>query len=174
MRCTPCRRGLAAALAALALTAASATPSPDEMRATQIIGMEAENRAGEALGEVEDLVIDRDSGRVAYAALARGGFLGVGGKRFAYPVRALEAGRERGTLVLEADGAPVRIGEAPLDDALVRASDLIARKTYSATGEDLGRLEDLVVGLREGRVRRALVDGHDGALVLPMKELDLS
>jgi sporulation protein YlmC with PRC-barrel domain len=41
--------------------------------------------AGKFLGEIEELVLDIRSGRIAYALLAVGGFLGVGQKMFAIP-----------------------------------------------------------------------------------------
>ena len=41
--------------------------------------------AGKFLGEIEELVLDIPSGRVAYALVAVGGFLGMGRKLFAIP-----------------------------------------------------------------------------------------
>jgi sporulation protein YlmC with PRC-barrel domain len=58
-------------------------------RAHNIIGMEVRNRNDEKLGEVKDLVLDLQSGKVSYAALAVGGFLGVGEKLIAIPTGAL-------------------------------------------------------------------------------------
>jgi sporulation protein YlmC with PRC-barrel domain len=43
------------------------------------------NGKGERLGKIEDLVIDLNSGRIAYAVLSFGGFLGFGNKQFAIP-----------------------------------------------------------------------------------------
>lgn len=43
--------------------------------------------AGKFLGEIEELVLDIHSGRVAYALMAVGGFLGMGRKLFARPRR---------------------------------------------------------------------------------------
>ena len=40
-------------------------------------------------GEIEDLMIDLNNGRVAYAALSLGGFLGMSDKLFAVPWQAL-------------------------------------------------------------------------------------
>jgi sporulation protein YlmC with PRC-barrel domain len=53
-------------------------------RASQLEKMNVRNRAGEKIGAIEDLVITAD-GRVAYAALGFGGFLGMGEKLFAVP-----------------------------------------------------------------------------------------
>src|ERR1700750_1317898 len=44
-----------------------------------------ENARGDSLGHIDDIMIDKVSGRVAYAILQYGSFLGMGGKRFALP-----------------------------------------------------------------------------------------
>ena len=48
------------------------------------------NKSGEDLGNIEDLMIDLQNDRIAYAVLSFGGFLGMGHKLFAVPWRALE------------------------------------------------------------------------------------
>jgi sporulation protein YlmC with PRC-barrel domain len=55
-----------------------------------LTGDEVVNRAGESLGKIEDLMLDLDRGRVAYAVLSFGGFLNMGNKLFAVPWDALE------------------------------------------------------------------------------------
>src|SRR5687767_11251500 len=42
------------------------------IRASQLIGMNIENPQGESVGEVNDLVIDGNNGRVRYAAVTYG------------------------------------------------------------------------------------------------------
>ena len=59
-------------------------------RASKINGMKVKNASGTELGSVNDLVIDMDSGKVRYAALSYGGFLGLGDKLFAVPWSAFE------------------------------------------------------------------------------------
>jgi len=58
------------------------------VRASQLIGANIQNDAGESVGEINDLVIDGNSGRVRYAAVTYGGFLGMGSKLFAVPFEA--------------------------------------------------------------------------------------
>jgi hypothetical protein len=53
-------------------------PSVMSYRASELIGMTVYNTADEELGQIEDLVMDVDGGRVRYAALSFGGFLGIG------------------------------------------------------------------------------------------------
>jgi sporulation protein YlmC with PRC-barrel domain len=53
--------------------------------ASKVNGTKLFNRKGERAGEVEDIMIDKVSGHVAYAVAAFGGFLGLGEKRRAIP-----------------------------------------------------------------------------------------
>src|SRR5262249_35619316 len=54
-------------------------------RCTKMIGMNVKNAKGEKIGEVDDLVVDKGEGVVAYGVLSFGGFLGIGEKLFAIP-----------------------------------------------------------------------------------------
>ena len=54
-----------------------------------VIGSNVINQNNEDLGKTEDIVIDADAGRIAYAVLSFGGFLGMGDKYFAIPWEAL-------------------------------------------------------------------------------------
>ena len=59
------------------------------LTARTINGDKVINTAKEHLGKIEDLMIDLENGRVAYAVLSFGGFLGLGNKLFAVPWEAL-------------------------------------------------------------------------------------
>lgn len=58
-------------------------------RASDLIGKSVMNPQGERLGAVQDLAIDAERQRVAYAVLSFGGFMGVGEKWFAIPTASL-------------------------------------------------------------------------------------
>ncbi len=60
------------------------------LSASTLTGNEVVNPAGENLGEVKDVMIDVESGKVTYAVLEFGGFLGLGSKLFAVPINAME------------------------------------------------------------------------------------
>ena len=62
---------------------------PKIMAADTLEGDDIVNTAGDKLGELEHIMIDVPSGRVAYAVLSFGGFLGLGDKLFAIPWLAL-------------------------------------------------------------------------------------
>ena len=72
-------------------------------RASKIMDLKVENTAGENLGEVEDLAIEGEHGRVLYAVLSYGGVLGVGEKLFAVPIEAFEVKNDGKGLVLDVD-----------------------------------------------------------------------
>ena len=63
--------------------------NPDFLSAESLMDDKVINREGEDLGEFEDLMIDLAEGKIAYAALSFGGFLGMGDKFFAIPWKAL-------------------------------------------------------------------------------------
>lgn len=57
--------------------------------AAKVQGTSVRNSADESLGKIEDVVIDKQSGRIVYAVLSFGGFLGLGERHFAIPWEAL-------------------------------------------------------------------------------------
>ena len=59
------------------------------------------NGKNEDIGTIEDFMIDLGSGRVNYAVLSFGGFLGMGDKLFAIPFQALKVDTENERFVLD-------------------------------------------------------------------------
>ena len=51
----------------------------------EVIGVKVKNHADETLGEICEIMLDKNTGQVAYAVLESGSFLGLGGKLFALP-----------------------------------------------------------------------------------------
>ena len=51
----------------------------------ELVGSNVRNLQGEELGEIEDIVVDVESGRILYAIMDFGGFLGIGEKSFPVP-----------------------------------------------------------------------------------------
>lgn len=69
--------------------------------ADTIKGTSVVNAAGKDLGNIEDVVLDLGSGRVAYAVLSFGGVLGLGDKYFAVPWDALAMDTREDQLILD-------------------------------------------------------------------------
>jgi hypothetical protein len=63
------------------------------LSASTLSGDSVKNLADEDLGKIKELMIDIPSGRVAYAVLSFGGFLGMGDKLFAGAVGRTDPGR---------------------------------------------------------------------------------
>jgi hypothetical protein len=74
---------------------------PRVLSASTLCGDAVTNAVGEDLGRIEELMIDLSSGRVAYAVLSFGGFLGIGDKLFAVPFGALRLDTGRKCFVLD-------------------------------------------------------------------------
>jgi sporulation protein YlmC with PRC-barrel domain len=71
--------------------------------AATLTGDHVRNSAGDDLGKIEEIMIDVPSGRVAYAVLSFGGFLGIGVKLFAVPWRALTLNESRHEFILNVE-----------------------------------------------------------------------
>jgi sporulation protein YlmC with PRC-barrel domain len=64
-------------------------PGPAFMSASSLLGNDVYNLQDEDLGDVKEFMLDMRTGKVAYAVLSFGGFLGMGEKLFAVPWAAL-------------------------------------------------------------------------------------
>lgn len=61
------------------------------------------NPAGETIADVKDLMIDLETGRVAYLVVSYGGFLGMGDKLFAIPWSAVRVDQHDQAVVIDLD-----------------------------------------------------------------------
>lgn len=73
------------------------------LSASTITGDTVKNANGDDLGNIEEIVIDLDSGRVAYTVLAAGGFLGLGEKFFAIPWDMITVDTDNHEVILDVD-----------------------------------------------------------------------
>ena len=64
-------------------------PGPALMGAGTLTGNDVFNKAGDDLGDIKEFMLDMRTGRVSYAVLSFGGFLGMGDRLFAVPFDAL-------------------------------------------------------------------------------------
>jgi len=62
--------------------------------ADKVNGTTVYNPNGEKLGEIEDIMIDKASGRAIYAIMSFGGFLGIGEKHHPIPWSTLKYDRQ--------------------------------------------------------------------------------
>jgi sporulation protein YlmC with PRC-barrel domain len=86
-------------------------PGPEIMAASTLEGDKVVNSRGEALGKIEEIMIDVERGTVAYAVMSCGGMMGLGDKLFAIPWEAFTLDANNHCFILEADKA--RFENAP-------------------------------------------------------------
>jgi sporulation protein YlmC with PRC-barrel domain len=80
--------------------------------ADKVSGTSVYNAAGESLGEIYDVMIDKASGKIAYAVMSFGGFLGIGEQYHPIPWSLLRYDTGQGGYIVNLDkrqleGAPV-------------------------------------------------------------------
>ncbi len=188
--------------------------NPDFLPAGKIKGDKVVNRAGEDLGKIEELMIDLQDGKVAYAVVSHGGFLGIGNKLFSIPWKALTLSAHEHAFFLdipketlekaegfdkdkwpltreELSSAYTYYGYQPywLTGAAAQAgiltgmpgeteSERMARmgsmegvgsqdflsastikndKVVNTSGDDLGKVEELMIDLQDGRIAYAVL-----------------
>jgi sporulation protein YlmC with PRC-barrel domain len=81
-------------------------PGPEVMAAATLDGDRVLSSDGHDIGKLKDIMLDVRSGRIAYAVLSSGGFLGIGDKLLAIPwgVLTLDTDRKCFVLSLTAEG----------------------------------------------------------------------
>ncbi|WP_424136031.1 PRC-barrel domain-containing protein [Roseomonas chloroacetimidivorans] len=98
--------------------------------ADKVEGTAVYDRVGNRLGTVEDLMIDKISGRVAFAVMSFGGFLGIGEQHHPLPWSVLTYDTTKGGYVVdltreELEGAPAYASTDNVD-----LSDTHGRRVY--------------------------------------------
>ncbi|MEO6917820.1 MAG: PRC-barrel domain-containing protein [Collimonas sp.] len=78
-------------------------PGPNLMGADTLVGNDVYNRHEESLGEIKEIMLDMHAGKVSYAVLSFGGFLGMGEKLFAVPWIALTLDPANKRFILNVD-----------------------------------------------------------------------
>ena len=86
-------------------------PGPALMGANTLMGDEVYNHKDEDLGDIKEIMLDTRTGRVCYAVLSFGGFLGMGDKLFAVPWNALTLDTKNKRFVLNVEKE--RLTQAP-------------------------------------------------------------
>jgi sporulation protein YlmC with PRC-barrel domain len=100
----------------------SSTVMSDVIPSGKVEGAVVYNNAGDKLGSIDDLMIDKRSGQVRYAVLEFGGFLGMGTDRYPLPWGMLKYDTSK-------DGYVVPVDKSTLDRAPRYSHD--DRPTYT-------------------------------------------
>jgi sporulation protein YlmC with PRC-barrel domain len=76
--------------------------------ASRVLGRDVFSKEGERLGFVDDLTIEKESGRTIYAILSFGGFLRIGERFHPVPWPLLSYDPERGAFTVPLDKAALK------------------------------------------------------------------
>jgi sporulation protein YlmC with PRC-barrel domain len=75
----------------------------DELLVSELQDRKVVDAQGEEIGDIADVVIDLQSGKVHAAVVEFGGVMGVGGKNYAFPLNEFQPGKTQDQLVLNVD-----------------------------------------------------------------------
>jgi sporulation protein YlmC with PRC-barrel domain len=83
------------------------------LAASEITGARVINFQNQDVGEIDELLIEPDTGQIRFAVVSVGGFLGLGSTRVAVPWQALQITRENGSVRYSLDATKERLEKAP-------------------------------------------------------------
>jgi sporulation protein YlmC with PRC-barrel domain len=176
---TLCVAVAAGALAAADEAAKSRIPE-GIFRASALIGIPFRNAKNESLGKLDDLVVNKE-GKIVYGILSHGGVAGVGDKLFAVPASQLMLSdmpgnpeKKQFTVTVDKsvlDSTPgfnekdlpttpsaifmpsgTSLAASPSTTELWRVRKLTGMNVKNTAGEDLGKISDIMVSLKNAKV----------------------
>jgi sporulation protein YlmC with PRC-barrel domain len=110
-------------------------PSGHLIGANQVQGTTVYDLSGEKLGVLEDVMIEKRSGRIAYAVLSFGGFLGIGDQYHPLPWEKLSYDTEKGGYVVDVDRETLEGAPSYTDEATANWNDEAwSRNVYTYYG----------------------------------------
>jgi sporulation protein YlmC with PRC-barrel domain len=92
----------------------------DLIAAEKVTGTTVYNSAGDNLGTIHDLMIDKRAGRVAYAVMSFGGFLGIGEKYHPLPWNVLTYDESKGGYNIDLTSDQLRSAPSYSRDEMLR------------------------------------------------------
>jgi sporulation protein YlmC with PRC-barrel domain len=98
----------------------TATGHTTAIRAKKVIGTNVKDRQGRKIGEIEDVVLDKQSNNIIFAVVSFGGFLGMGEKYHPLPWSALDYDENDHGYVVDVTEEQLRAAPAGSIDELTR------------------------------------------------------
>jgi sporulation protein YlmC with PRC-barrel domain len=145
------------------------------IRADRLIGEAVRDQRGERIGRINDLALNIEDDKIAYAVVTRGGVWGIGGEDVMVPwdqlqpdpaqrvVRMSEAQLQQARRIERGQAWPMGIGEGPVGTAgvapqhrVLPMSNVVGMDVYNKQGERLGGIDDVVIQ-RDGKLSYAVV-----------------
>jgi sporulation protein YlmC with PRC-barrel domain len=99
----------------------------DAIRAKTVIGTTVQDAAGEKIGTIEDIVLDKLSNNIVFAIVGFGGFLGMGEKYHPIPWSSLRYDEREGGYVVNFTREVLEAAPADSIDALVSGNAVAYR-----------------------------------------------
>lgn len=90
------------------------------IRAKKVLGTKVTDPSGQKIGEVEDVVLDKQSNSILFAVIGFGGFLGMGEKYHPIPWAALDYDDSQGSYVVDYTKEQLEAAPAGSIDELTR------------------------------------------------------
>ena len=99
--------------------------------ASKVKGTSVYNTAGENIGSVEDIILDKTSNNIMFAVLGFGGFLGIGEKYHPVPWSALAYDENKGGYVVPYSKDVLKNGPAYAINDLTKQDGQIRDQSFS-------------------------------------------
>jgi sporulation protein YlmC with PRC-barrel domain len=103
------------------------------IRAKKVIGTSVKNSAGEKIGKVEDIVLDKTANKILFAVVGFGGFLGIEEKYHPIPWSALNYVESEESYVIPYSKEALKAAPADSIDKLTLAD---GAASYSTRAND--------------------------------------
>ena len=98
------------------------------IRAKKVLGTNVTDRSGRKIGEVEDVVLDKQSNNILFAVIGFGGFLGIAEKYHPVPWASLDYDESQGSYVVDYTKEQLQAAPAGSIDELTRSDGLQFRE----------------------------------------------
>jgi sporulation protein YlmC with PRC-barrel domain len=106
----------------------TATGHTSAIRAKKVLGTTVKDRAGEKLGELEDVVLDKESNNILFGIVSFGGVLGIGEKYHPVPWSALDYDASADAYVIGMTKEQLKKAPADTIDELIRDDGMAYRE----------------------------------------------
>ena len=101
------------------------------VRAKKVIGTNVKDPAGQKIGEIEDVVLDKGSNSILFAVVGFGGFLGISEKYHPIPWASLDYDEDEGAYVVSYTKEQLKAAPAGSIEELTQGDGLQFRdRTY--------------------------------------------
>jgi sporulation protein YlmC with PRC-barrel domain len=111
---------------------ATASGHTSAIRAKKVIGTNVKDKSGQKIGEIEDVVLDKQSNSIMFAVVSFGGFLGAGEKFHPIPWAALDYDESESAYTVPYTKDQLKAAPAGSVSELVREGGVSMRdQTYS-------------------------------------------